>query len=77
ASHYPNIINTEALSVNWENLMSYKHKIIDPMANTLKGLFEQQGIDVYDDTGVIKNEHTVEVNGESIETENIVVATGQ
>jgi glutathione reductase (NADPH) len=32
---------------------------------------------VYDGTGVIKNEHTVEVNGEAIETENIVVATGQ
>lgn len=57
--------------------MDYKHKVIDPMAGNLKSLFEQQGIDVYDGAGVIKDEHTVEVNGESIETENIVVATGQ
>ena len=77
ATHYPGIVESQNLKVNWSNLMDYKHKVIDPMAGQLKSLFEQQGIDVYDGTGVIKNEHTVEVNGESIETENIVVATGQ
>ena len=77
ATHYPGIVESQDLKVNWSNLMDYKHKVIDPMAGQLKSLFEQQGIDVYDGTGVIKNEHTVEVNGESIETENIVVATGQ
>ncbi|MGX0250415.1 glutathione reductase (NADPH) [Staphylococcus hominis] len=77
ATHYPGIVESQNLKVNWSNLMDYKHKVIDPMAGQLKSLFEQQDIDVYDGTGVIKNEHTVEVNGESIETENIVVATGQ
>ena len=77
ATHYPGIVESQNLKVNWSNLMDYKHKVIDPMAGQLKSLFEQQGIDVYDGTGVIKNEHTVEVNGEPIETENIVVATGQ
>jgi glutathione reductase (NADPH) len=47
--------------------MDYKHKVIDPMAGQLKSLFEQQGIDVYDGTGVIKNEHTVEVNGQPLD----------
>ena len=69
ATHYPGIVESQNLKVNWSNLMDYKHKVIDPMAGQLKSLFEQQGIDVYDGTGVIKNEHTVEVN--------IVVATGQ
>ena len=77
ATHYPGIVESHDLKVNWSNLMDYKHKVIDPMAGQLKSLFEQQGIDVYDGAGVIKDEHTVEVNGESIETENIVVATGQ
>lgn len=77
ATHYPGIVESQELKVNWSNLMDYKHKVIDPMAGNLKSLFEQQGIDVYDGAGVIKDEHTVEVNGESIETENIVVATGQ
>lgn len=77
ASHYPNIINTEALSVNWENLMSYKHKIIDPMANTLKGLFEQQGIDIIEGAGKLLDEHHLLVDDEQYYGENIVIATGQ
>ncbi len=77
ASHYPNIINTENLEVNWENLMNYKHSVIDPMAGTMKAILEQQGIDIIEGAGKITDAHTVEVNGESYEAENIVIATGQ
>ena len=54
ATHYPGIVESQNLKVNWSNLMDYKHKVINPMAGQLKSLFEQQGIDVYDGTGVIK-----------------------
>ena len=54
ATHYPGIVESQNLKVNWSNLMDYKHKVIDPMVGQLKSLFEQQGIDVYDGTGVIK-----------------------
>lgn len=47
------------------------------MNGMLKGMFEQQGIDVYMGAGVIKDEHTVTVNDEELQTENIVIATGQ
>ncbi|MGC7825561.1 dihydrolipoyl dehydrogenase family protein [Staphylococcus epidermidis] len=77
ASHYPNIINTEGLSVNWGNLMSYKHKVIDPMANMLKNLFEQQGIDVIEGAGRFVDEHHLLVNGEQYYGDTIVIATGQ
>lgn len=77
ANQYGDIIQSEALKVDWTNLMNYKSQVINPMADTLKSMFEQQGIDVYMGEGVIKDEHTVEVNGDALETENIVVATGQ
>ncbi|WP_281186929.1 dihydrolipoyl dehydrogenase family protein [Staphylococcus schleiferi] len=77
ASHYPNIINTENLEVNWENLMNYKHSVIDPMAGTMKAILEQQGIDIIECAGKIVDAHTVSVNGENYEAENIVIATGQ
>lgn len=77
ASHYPDIIKQNDLSVNWEELMNYKHKVINPMADLLKSMFEQQGIDVYDGFGKFVDEHTIEVNGESVYGEHIVVATGQ
>ncbi|MGW9855787.1 glutathione reductase (NADPH) [Staphylococcus hominis] len=77
ATHYPGIIESNDLKVNWSNLMDYKHQVINPMADVLKSMFEKQDIDVYMGAGVIKDEHTVEVNGDTLETENIVIATGQ
>ncbi|MBA8762558.1 dihydrolipoyl dehydrogenase family protein [Staphylococcus coagulans] len=77
ASHYPNIINTENLEVNWENLMNYKHSVIDPMAGTMKAILEKQGVDIIEGAGKIVDAHTVSVNGENYEAENIVIATGQ
>lgn len=77
ATHYPGIIESKDLKVNWSNLMDYKHQVIHPMADFLKSMFEKQDIDVYMGVGVIKDEHTIEVNGDTLETENIVIATGQ
>ncbi|OAO08108.1 NAD(P)/FAD-dependent oxidoreductase [Staphylococcus hominis] len=77
ATHYPGIIESKDLKVNWSNLMDYKHQVIHPMADFLKSMFEKQDIDVYMGAGVIKDEHTIEVNGDTLETENIVIATGQ
>ncbi|ANQ65750.1 hypothetical protein AVJ22_13960 (plasmid) [Staphylococcus equorum] len=57
--------------------MSYKHKVIDPMANTLKGLFEQQGIDVIGGEGRLIDEHDLSVNNKQYYAKNIVIATGQ
>ena len=74
---YNGIIQSQDLHVNWENLMDYKKQVINPMNGMLKGMFEQQGIDVYMGAGVIKDAHTVTVNDEALQTENIVIATGQ
>lgn len=77
SAQYNGIIQSQDLHVNWENLMDYKKQVINPMNGMLKGMFEQQGIDVYMGAGVIKDEHTVTVNDEELQTENIVIATGQ
>lgn len=77
SAQYSGIIQSQDLHVNWGNLMDYKKQVINPMNGMLKGMFEQQGIDVYMGAGVIKDEHTVTVNDEELQTENIVIATGQ
>lgn len=77
SAQYNGIIQSQDLHVNWENLMDYKKQVINPMNGMLKGMFEQQGIDVYMGAGIIKDEHTVTVNDEELQTENIVIATGQ
>lgn len=77
SAQYNGIIQSQDLHVNWESLMDYKKQVINPMNGMLKGMFEQQGIDVYMGAGVIKDAHTVTVNDEALQTENIVIATGQ
>lgn len=77
SAQYNGIIQSQDLHVNWENLMDYKKQVINPMNGMLKGMFEQQGIGVYMGAGVIKDAHTVTVNDEALQTENIVIATGQ
>lgn len=77
ASHYPQIIESDQLHVNWENLMQYKKAVINPLSNTLKSMFEQQGIEVIMGAGKLIDAHTIDVEGTPIQAENIVIATGQ
>lgn len=77
AESYPNIINQEQLSVNWENLMSYKQQVISPLSNTLEHMFTQYGIDVFHGTGSLVSEHLIQVDDQQLTAEYIVLATGQ
>ena len=77
AKQYSNIINTQNLAVNWQNLMDYKKEVIHPMSGSLKSMFEQQGIDVIMGKGKIVDEYTIDVEGNQIQADFIVVATGQ
>ena len=63
AEQYSNIINTQNLAVNWQNLMDYKKEVIHPMSGSLKSMFEQQGIDVIMGKGKIVDEYTIDVEG--------------
>ena len=57
--------------------MDYKKEIINPMSGSLTSLFENQGIDVIMGKGTILDEHSIDVEGETVGAEYIVVATGQ
>lgn len=77
AESYPNIINQDQLSVNWEKLMSYKQQVISPLSSTLEQMFTQYGIDVYHGAGSLVSEHIIEVNNQQLSTDYIILATGQ
>lgn len=77
AKQYPNIIDSHNLEVNWKNLMRYKEKVINPMSETLTSMFEQQEIDVIMGKGKLVDAHTIEVNNTTLQSDYIVIATGQ
>ncbi|MFO3689615.1 dihydrolipoyl dehydrogenase family protein [Staphylococcus felis] len=77
ASHYPNMINTTRLKVDWDTLMQHKHRVIDPLAGHLQHLFEQNGIDIIRGSGQLVDEHTIQVDHTLYYGAHIVIATGQ
>ncbi|KRK74076.1 dihydrolipoyl dehydrogenase family protein [Lacticaseibacillus nasuensis] len=64
-------------AVNWSDLMTYKHQIIDPLAPTMTKLFAQGGITMITGSAKLRDAHTVEVAGQSYTSEYIVIGTGQ
>lgn len=52
--------------MNWQSLMDYKKEIINPMSGSLTSLFENQGIDVIMGKGTILDEHSIDVEGETV-----------
>ena len=74
---YQGIGISDAPKVDWSALMDYKHKEIDPLPIQMAGLFKQLGIDVLMGEGKITGEHTVSVNDQEFEAQNIVIGTGQ
>ncbi|WP_323703750.1 NAD(P)/FAD-dependent oxidoreductase [Mammaliicoccus sp. Dog046] len=77
ASHYPGIVESDQLKVNWNELMNYKKEVLTPLPNMLQSRFEQQGITVIKGMGQFVDKHTIRVNNQLIEANHIVIATGQ
>lgn len=74
--HYGDIVDTLP-QVNWSKLMDYKRETINPMHEGLEQIFKDQGIDIIKGEGLLKDAHTVSVDGTEYHAKFIVLATGQ
>jgi len=73
---YPGIINGD-VEINWEVLMNYKDKIINPLPIQLEHVFKSVGITIIKGHGRLTDQNTVAVDSSSYTAENIVIATGE
>ena len=64
------------LTHSWPDLIAAKDKEIDRLEGIYHGLLGNAGVTEYTGRATIVDEHTVEVNGEKITAEKILVATG-
>ncbi|WP_390410353.1 dihydrolipoyl dehydrogenase family protein [Lacticaseibacillus jixiensis] len=64
-------------AVNWPDLMTYKHQVIDPLASTMTTMFEQMGITMIQGAAKLQDAHTISVAGQTYTSEYIVLGTGQ
>ena len=64
-------------SVNWEELMAYKKKVVNPMHTVLEGMFQKAGMPVYHAHGALVDAHTIQAGDERITAETIVLGTDE
>ncbi|GAA3720635.1 NAD(P)/FAD-dependent oxidoreductase [Salinicoccus jeotgali] len=74
--HYKGILSQDT-TVDWPSLMDYKKKVIPPMSEGLRQMFEQQGIDIHMNHGTLQDAHTIAVGEETFTSDKIIIATGQ
>lgn len=76
-SQYATIGVENHAKINWTDLMTYKHQIIDPLASQMTQLLTQMGIQLIKGHGELLDRHTVRVNGKQFTAKNLVLGTGQ
>ncbi|TVT27732.1 NAD(P)/FAD-dependent oxidoreductase [Salinicoccus cyprini] len=74
--HYKGILSQD-VTVDWPSLMEYKEQVINPMSDSMQQMMEHAGIDIHMGYGKLQDAHTIEVDGKTLTSDNIVVATGQ
>lgn len=64
-------------SINWEELMAYKHQVIDALAPGMEMMFRQANVELISGHAKITGEHEVSVGENKYSSETIVIGTGQ
>jgi dihydrolipoamide dehydrogenase len=64
------------ININWDNMMKRKDKVVGQLVGGIEQLLKHNGVDVYEGTGIVKDQYTVAVNDIVLKTEHLVLATG-
>lgn len=64
------------VSVDWSAMLSRKNKVVKQLTGGVSGLLKKNKVDVYNGLGKVLAKNKVEVNGETLETKNLIIATG-
>jgi dihydrolipoamide dehydrogenase len=70
------ILDKSYISLNVPNLMKRKDSVVNKLTGGVKTLLKQNGVEVYNGFGEAVDKNTVVVNGETLKTKNLIIATG-
>ncbi|MDD4000285.1 MAG: FAD-dependent oxidoreductase, partial [Bacilli bacterium] len=69
-------LNHDSLKVNWAAIIRRKDQIVDRLTNGVKILLSKNGVKLIQGEAKVLNPHQVEVNGETLDTKNLILANG-
>lgn len=64
------------VSIDWAAMQKRKDGVVKQLNSGVKGLLQQNGVEVVRGWGDVLDPHTVMVNGEKISAEHLIIATG-
>ncbi|GLI57419.1 dihydrolipoyl dehydrogenase [Propionigenium maris DSM 9537] len=70
------IPDLSAVTLNWENMLSRKEKVVEKLTSGVEYLLKKNGVDIYRGFGTVIDKNSVEVEGEVIKCENLILSTG-
>ena len=68
--------NVSGMSFNWQTLLENKNDEINRLNSIYKAILDSNEVKVFQARARIKDAHTIEVDGESVSTKYILIATG-
>ncbi|MDO4537406.1 MAG: NAD(P)/FAD-dependent oxidoreductase [Coriobacteriales bacterium] len=63
--------------IDWQRLMAYKRQVLAPFPQMMPAMFQNMGIDFIPAFGKLQDAHTVIAGDQVLETEYVVIGTGQ
>ena len=69
-------IQVSAPTIDWKKTSTYKDSVVNRLAKGVSGLLAANGIKVYKGHAEVVDAHCVEVDGEKIEADYIIIASG-
>jgi dihydrolipoamide dehydrogenase len=75
ASEYGVVLGSD-VSFDWSLMLKRKDSVVKRLTTGVSGLLKKNGVDVISGWGKVLSKNQVEVNGEVIETKNLILATG-
>ena len=69
-------IDPSSVSVDWKLMLKRKDKIVNQLVSGIYMLFKKNKIDLFEGKGTILSKNQIEVNGETITGENLIIAIG-
>ena len=70
------IEDKNTVTINWDAMQNRKNTIVKQLTGGVKTLLKQNGVDVYIGHGDVIDKNTLQVNGETLQTKNLIIATG-
>jgi dihydrolipoamide dehydrogenase len=64
------------VSVDWTKMLARKNKVVKQLTGGVSGLLKKNKVDVFMGSGKVISKTKVEVNGETLETKHLIIATG-